>query len=74
MKQLVFIHKNAKLPLDEKKTYIAVLHSNTLSCMTTLIREAVENYGLESKFTEEEKAAVEQVCPLGLAVLIYLCR
>lgn len=61
VKQLVFIHKNAKLPLDEKKTYISVLHSNTLSCMTTLIREAVENYGLESKFSEEEKIAIDSI-------------
>jgi len=53
VKQLIFVHRK-KLPDDERKQYIRILHNNTIQCMQSFIR-AAEAY--EYAFSPEENVS-----------------
>lgn len=54
IKQLTFIHKQV-LTKEERLSYIRVLQSNAIQCITTLIKES-ETFGLPLS-TEEQQSA-----------------
>jgi GTPase SAR1 family protein len=61
IKQLVFLHKSAKISPEEAQAYVRVLHGNVLTSITTLLQEA-QNFGLNfSEHGEDIQHASELV-------------
>jgi GTPase SAR1 family protein len=63
IKQLVFLHKQNQISDEEALAYVRVLHSNVLTSITTLLKEAAD-FGYELDEESREHAEIIEACDI----------